>query len=126
MKSDYTLLPEKLAGALRRFPTGLYIIWYPLLGRRSGAEAGNGAEGGALRETLLGLYGGNRCAAELRTVRPPAAANNGVKRMYGSGLVIYNPPWTLRKALEESLPVLAALLGGEQGEWDLWWPVDNG
>jgi 23S rRNA (adenine2030-N6)-methyltransferase len=109
MKSDYTTVPECLAEALRRFPTGLYITWYPLLGRKSG-------EGAALRETLLRLYGGNRCAVELRTV----AADNGNKRMYGSGMVIYNPPWTLREALEESRPILASALGGEQGSWDLY------
>jgi 23S rRNA (adenine2030-N6)-methyltransferase len=119
MNSDYTTVPEKLAESLRRFPTGLYITWYPLLGRRSGAETGG--EGAALRETLLGLYGGNRGAVELRTALPPDAANNSAKRMYGSGLVIYNPPWTLREALGGSLPVLASMLGGEQGSGDLWW-----
>ncbi|GHV80290.1 ribosomal RNA large subunit methyltransferase J [Spirochaetia bacterium] len=102
MKSDYAAVPEHLAEALRRFPTGMYITWYPLLGRRSGAESGG--EGAALRETLLGLYGGNRCAVELRTAKPPTLPAS--PRMYGSGLVIYNPPWTLRGALEESLPVL--------------------
>ena len=122
MKSDYTTVPEYLAEALRRFPTGLYIIWYPLLGRKTGnvAATGSGGEGAALRETLLALYGGNRCAVELRTALPPDAANNGAKRMYGSGMVIYNPPWTLRETLGESLPVLASMLGGEQGSWDLW------
>ncbi|GHV77752.1 ribosomal RNA large subunit methyltransferase J [Spirochaetia bacterium] len=119
MKSDYTTVPEYLAEALRRFSTGLYIIWYPLLGRKTGdgAAPGSGGEGAALRETLLRFYGGNRCAVELRT----AAADNGVRRMYGSGMVIYNPPWTLRGVLGESLPVLASMLGGEQGSWDLSW-----
>jgi 23S rRNA (adenine2030-N6)-methyltransferase len=40
--------------------------------------------------------------------------------MYGSGLVIYNPPWTLRRALEETLPFLASVLGGG-GDWRLDW-----
>ncbi|GHV72916.1 ribosomal RNA large subunit methyltransferase J [Spirochaetia bacterium] len=119
MKSDYAAVPEHLAEALRRFPTGMYITWYPLLGRRSGTESGG--EGAALRETLLGLYDGNRCAVELRTAKPPAlpaalpeVPGAAAPRMYGSGLVIYNPPWTLREALEESLPVLASILGDEQ------------
>jgi 23S rRNA (adenine2030-N6)-methyltransferase len=108
MKSDYTGVPEHLAGALARFSTGLYITWYPLLQQRSPS---------ALRETLLGLYGGNRCAAELRTAAPDGSG----KGMYGSGLVLYNPPWTLRETLEESLPVLASILGGPRAAWDLWW-----
>jgi 23S rRNA (adenine2030-N6)-methyltransferase len=124
MKSDYILVPKHLTEALRRFPTGLYITWYPLLGRRSGAvlpaklPATTGGEGAALRETLLGLYDGNRYAVELRTAGPSAVPPT--PRMYGSGLVIYNPPRTLRGALEESLPGLVSLLGSEQGSWDLW------
>jgi 23S rRNA (adenine2030-N6)-methyltransferase len=39
--------------------------------------------------------------------------------MYGSGLVILNPPWTLKAALESAMPVMADLLG--EGEWDLRW-----
>jgi 23S rRNA (adenine2030-N6)-methyltransferase len=41
--------------------------------------------------------------------------------MYGSGLIIYNPPWTLRGALEESLPVLSSLLSEGDGNWKLEW-----
>jgi 23S rRNA (adenine2030-N6)-methyltransferase len=40
--------------------------------------------------------------------------------MYGSGMVVFNPPWTLRAALEEALPFLAAVLG-RAGEWSLEW-----
>jgi 23S rRNA (adenine2030-N6)-methyltransferase len=110
VREDYETLPHILTEALRRFPTGLYIIWYPLLG--------NGDTG--LPEALMALYRGNRCRLELRT---------GEKRergMYGSGLVVWNPPWTLKAALEESLPVLAALLGNGQGDWGLWWEEGGG
>jgi 23S rRNA (adenine2030-N6)-methyltransferase len=41
--------------------------------------------------------------------------------MYGSGLVIFNPPWTLKAALEGSMDGLAALLSGGRGNWDLEW-----
>jgi 23S rRNA A2030 N6-methylase RlmJ len=40
--------------------------------------------------------------------------------MFGSGLVILNPPYTLRSALEETLPPLAEILGvagGQRLEW---------
>jgi 23S rRNA (adenine2030-N6)-methyltransferase len=105
IKEDYGNLPRSLAEALRRFPTGLYIIWYPLLGDRDAA----------LPETLAGLYRGNRCRVELRT----APRTN--KGMYGSGLVILNPPWTLKAALESAMPVMADLLGDGRGGWDLQW-----
>jgi 23S rRNA (adenine2030-N6)-methyltransferase len=105
VKEDYETLPRVLADALKRFPTGIYIVWYPLLGNRDAL----------LPDTLLGLYRGNRCRVELRTAPP---ADRG---MYGSGLVIYNPPWTLKPALESALPVMAELLGRGQGAWDIRW-----
>jgi 23S rRNA (adenine2030-N6)-methyltransferase len=105
VKEDYENLPRTLAGALRRFPTGLYIIWYPLLGNR---DAG-------LPETLLGLYQGNRCRVELYTA---ARTDRG---MYGSGLIILNPPWMLKAALESAMPVMADLLGDGRSGWFLQW-----
>jgi 23S rRNA (adenine2030-N6)-methyltransferase len=109
VKDDYTRLPETIAAALKRFPSGVYIIWYPLL-REQPAGAGD------LPARLMDLYQGNRCRAELYTSAPDAAPGNSPRKMYGSGLVIYNPPWTLKAALEETLPVLGALIGtGEDG-----------
>jgi 23S rRNA (adenine2030-N6)-methyltransferase len=105
VKEDYKTLPAALTEALRRFPTGLYIIWYPLLGNRESSPAG----------ALWAPHRGNKCRVELRT------APRTDRGMYGSGLVVYNPPWTLKAALENTLPVMAELLGREQGAWDLWW-----
>jgi 23S rRNA (adenine2030-N6)-methyltransferase len=109
IKEDYAVLPQVLEEALRRFPTGLYIIWYPLLGHRDDA----------LPETLFDLHkrssAGNRCRVELRV------ASQADRGMYGCGLVIYNPPWTLKAALEGSMPFMAELLGKNQGSWDLIW-----
>jgi 23S rRNA A2030 N6-methylase RlmJ len=58
-----------------------------------------------LPETLMALSGGNRCRIELET------GGAGEGKLYGSGMVIYNPPWTLKAALEADLPPLARLLG---------------
>jgi 23S rRNA (adenine2030-N6)-methyltransferase len=109
LKEDYPRLVQALGGSLARFPAGLYIVWYPLL---EGAKAGNRPYG----DTLMGLYRGTRCRVELRfgPSRPGAGG-----RLYGCGLVIFNPPWTLRAALGEAMPVFAARLGG--GEWELRW-----
>ncbi|MDR2741153.1 MAG: 23S rRNA (adenine(2030)-N(6))-methyltransferase RlmJ [Treponema sp.] len=105
VKEDYENLPHSLAGALRRFSSGLYIAWYPLLGNRDTM----------LPETLTGLHRGDKCRVELRT------APRTDRGMYGSGLVILNPPWTLKAALESAMPVMADLLGEGRGEWDLQW-----
>jgi 23S rRNA (adenine2030-N6)-methyltransferase len=112
-KEDYTRVPEILAGALRRFPLGTYIVWYPLLSRYEASEK--------FPAELLGLSGGNRCRAELYTAPRDHGPRNSPRGMYGSGLVVFNPPWTLERALEESLPVLASLAGTGKDGWKLRW-----
>ncbi|MDR1618695.1 MAG: 23S rRNA (adenine(2030)-N(6))-methyltransferase RlmJ [Treponema sp.] len=120
MKEDFGRLPECLSAALRRFSTGTCLIWYPLLA--------DYPESLRLPERLMGLYGGNRLRVEVRTgpVRPegggpsPGQGGRSPRGMFGSGLVICNPPWTLGPALKEALPFLAeGPEGGERG-WKIW------
>jgi 23S rRNA (adenine2030-N6)-methyltransferase len=114
LKEDYRRLIPALEEALRRFPGGLYLIWYPLLPGTGENPAGYG-------ESLLALHRGNRCRAELYfnlPAGPPPGQGPG-RRLYGCGLVLFNPPWTLKAELEEGLPVLAERLGN--GTWKLDW-----
>jgi 23S rRNA (adenine2030-N6)-methyltransferase len=94
MQDDYPALTEALRDALKRFPRGIYITWYPLLDRKEALP---------LPGVLWDLYGGNRCGVEIRRDRS--------RGLYGSGLVIYNPPWPLREILRETLPRLSSILG---------------
>jgi len=117
-QSEFETVPRTVREALKRFPQGTYIIWYPLLARPKGKAAA------AIRDSLLGLSdglsNGECCRVELYTaVINDSPMSNSPRGMYGSGLVIYNPPWTLRPALEESMPYLAKVLGGRDGGWDL-------
>jgi 23S rRNA (adenine2030-N6)-methyltransferase len=114
VKEDYTRLAGALAEALRRFPTGIYIIWRPLLGKDP--RPGTGAE--FLEETLLGLYRGKRLGLELYTA-PSGPRRESPRGFYGSGLVIYNPPWPLEEALRESLPFLGETMGTGPEGWRL-------
>jgi 23S rRNA (adenine2030-N6)-methyltransferase len=111
LREDYEAVQDALYGALRRFAAGLYIIWYPLLAGTVKPEK----PGREYAAGLLSLYPGNRCLVELHTGPVPE------RGMYGSGLVIFNPPWTLKAALEESMGGLAALLSGGCGDWHLEW-----
>jgi 23S rRNA (adenine2030-N6)-methyltransferase len=121
MKEDFDRVPECLSGALRRFPTGTYLVWYPLLAAYPKSLR--------LPEGLMELYGGNRLRVEIYTgaARPEdgevSSAGQGGRSprgMYGSGLVIYNPPWTFGPALEEALPFLAEGPEGGEGGWKIW------
>lgn len=101
LASDYDAVPAALADALRRFATGVYIVWYPLLERPE-------AQGLPAR---LASIAPRSLDARLR-VRSSLPGEWG---MAGSGVFVANPPWKLREALEEALPFLAAALGEDGG-----------
>ena len=100
--NDYSAVIKTLQDALTRFATGTYALWYPLLPKREARE---------LPERLKRLGRDSRhkfnwLNASLE-VRAPDRQGFG---MYGSGMFIINPPWTLEKTLHATLPVLTRLL----------------
>ena len=95
LKTDYTRVPDKLRAALRRFATGVYLLWYPLLDR---------ADSHTLAQTL-GLLPGRHLQAELQV----KAADQG--GLYGGGVFVINPPWVLERQLRECLVYLRRHLG---------------
>jgi 23S rRNA (adenine2030-N6)-methyltransferase len=101
LQSDYRRLVETLEDALRRFETGCYLIWYPIVQRAEALEL-------PARLLRLGSPSGPArwLRAELRVQAPPA----GGYGLYGSGMFVINPPWTLPAMLQDLLPWLARRL----------------
>ncbi len=97
-RGDYRQVVDAVGDALRRFATGVYMVWYPLLTRR---------EAQRLPEALAALREHDWLQVELR-VKAPSADGIG---MEGSGLFVFNAPWTLPGTLEAALPTLVRLLG---------------
>jgi 23S rRNA (adenine2030-N6)-methyltransferase len=106
IKTDYEQVASALARAWAKFPTGCYIVWYPVIERsRCQAMAASLVDAG-----LRKLY-----RVELGLV--PDAPGRG---MTGSGLFVVNPPYTLPAAAEAALPWLARVLdakGPLAAEW---------
>jgi 23S rRNA (adenine2030-N6)-methyltransferase len=96
VKQDYATVVRVLRAAWRRFPIGVYLLWYPVVRRASVERLERDLEVSGLRDVLL---------AEL------AVAPAGREGMQGSGLIIVNPPWTLKPQLQTLLAFLADALG---------------
>jgi len=96
-KQDYQHVVDAIKDSLKRFATGTYIIWYPILQRPEPDE---------MIEQLHRLNLPNWLHAAM-TIQAPAAEGFG---MHGSGLFIINPPWSLPKVLTETMPILTNLL----------------
>jgi 23S rRNA (adenine2030-N6)-methyltransferase len=100
-KDDYQNVVNCIRDSLQRFSTGTYIIWYPTLQR---------AEPNQMITALQQLNVSSWLNVSMK-VSTPSESGLG---MFGSGLYIINPPWTLPKSLEKSLPYLAQLLAQDE------------
>ncbi len=100
--ASFDQINEGLLDAHRRWPNGIYAVWYPMLTK---------PESRKLPERLKALGAANWLNATLE-VRAPARDGFG---MHGSGMFVINPPWTLEKKLHETLPRLSELLAQGDG-----------
>ena len=96
LKEDYSRVVDCLQDSLKRFATGTYLVWYPLLQRPEPAQ---------MLDKLINLSS-NWLQVEM-TVQAVSGDGYG---MHGSGIFIINPPYTLPKMLDETMPVLTKIL----------------
>ena len=96
---DFTQLSNVLASAHRKWPSGIYLLWYPIKDRQAPD---------ALARRLRRLPVPNALRSEL-TLGPPRAEGG----LVGSGLVVVNPPYTLEQDLGALMPALCRLLSPE-------------
>jgi 23S rRNA (adenine2030-N6)-methyltransferase len=89
-------LTSTLQAAHRKWPTGIYLLWYPIT-ERAGPEL--------LAKSLA--RSGIAKIARIELDLAPASAESGLR---GSGLIVINPPWTLEAELKILLPVLTSVL----------------
>ncbi len=105
---EYSRLAEGLAAAHRKWPTGLYLLWYPIKDRA--AVAG-------FAKKLAGLGIVKMLRVELTLPSPDS--DTGLR---GTGLIAVNPPWTLYDELKVLLPALGgAMSRGTTGAITLDW-----
>lgn len=103
--SEYRAVADALIRAHGRWPTGVYALWYPRLGRARDRSD-------LLLERIQGaIPDGLVCELSVR----PASDDLG---MHGSGMLILNPPWGVDEGLRELLPRLAAVLADETASPD--------
>jgi 23S rRNA (adenine2030-N6)-methyltransferase len=101
-RDDYVNVVKGLQEALKRFATGTYAVWYPML---------NKLESRKLAGRLKNLGAANWLHV---TLEVSAQSKEGFG-MNGSGMFIINPPWTLEKKLHETLPKLTEILARDAG-----------
>lgn len=98
VKSDYLKVADTLQQAHKRWATGIFAIWYPIL-----------SQGKDMSRTMLKKIQQqghkNTLVVEMSVENPQNSMG-----MHGSGMVVINAPWQLDTCMENLLPRLAQTL----------------
>ncbi len=112
--SDWTNAADALVRTHRHWSVGVLCLWYPLLKHRESEIA---LLKSALREAAAATPSSFLCA-ELLVDTPDRETG-----LYGSGMMVINPPWHLDDQLREMLPYLARVLTEDgtagKGSWSV-------
>ena len=99
IKSDYKLVTDTLIQMHKRFATGTYALWYPVVERRISRQLEKAIKTSGIKNVQLFELG-------IKT-------DTDGHGMTASGMIVVNPPWTLAAEMQHILPWLAELLGIE-------------
>jgi 23S rRNA (adenine2030-N6)-methyltransferase len=103
---EWRRLVEGLAKAHRKWSTGLYALWYPLKEPRE------------VNTFIAGL----KATGILRVLRAELLIERAVAgKLYGSGMIVVNPPFVLEDELKVILPALVKALGNEGASHRIEW-----
>ena len=108
IKSDYARVTEMVADALKRFATGTYAIWHPIIPRPEAHDVPRKLKTLATKSGRSWLH----ATLTVKSSRLTTDTQGEVIRpgLPASGMFIINPPFTLKTALQTALPEMVTLL----------------
>src|SRR5882757_10115181 len=101
-KDEFERLAEGFSAAFAKWPTGIYLLWYPAKSRRATDQLAR-----HVAEAVASVKPPGKCL-RLEFSVAPQTADAGLA---STGLLIVNPPWTLQDELKAILPELEKPLG---------------
>ena len=113
IKSDYAKVGACLQESLKKFATGTYFVWYPVIPRPEAHELPR-------RLKTLANQAGKPWLHATLSIGQPATKTLGEPRakagLQASGIFVLNPPHTLKAALQPALAQLVEILGRGRGK----------
>ena len=112
IKSDYGRVLDFMGEALKRFATGTYAVWYPIIPRPEAHDLPRRLKTMATKAGKSWLH----ATLTVKSSKITTASSGEVKRpgLPASGMFLINPPHTLKGKLAEALPQLAARLSQDR------------
>ncbi len=96
LKTDYSIVINAIQQGYKRFATGIYALWYPVIFRQKINKLFRELQATGIRHIL-----------QIELAVLPDSESRG---MTGSGMLIINPPWKLEQQMKSLLPWLHAKL----------------
>lgn len=109
LAKEYRDVVSAIAQSHKRWATGIYAIWYPVVNRADIEDMIEGLEGLNIRNILQ--------------IELAVAADSNEHGMTASGMIVINPPWKLEGQMKEILPFLKESIAPVTGSYKLEWIV---
>jgi 23S rRNA (adenine2030-N6)-methyltransferase len=101
-KGEFERLADRFAVAFNKWPTGIYVLWYPAKSRRAADE---------LAAHVTGVAATTRPAGKCMRLEFSVAPQVAGSVLASTGLLVVNPPWALQSELKTILAELEKPLG---------------
>lgn len=117
-KDEYQQVVNSLLKAVKRWPSGIYMVWYPLLSstrldRKTGAVVNNPKA--HMTQAMLQMLA-ELAVKSVLNIQFCAQSPSETVGMYGSGICILNPPWQLESDLQQINKVLGDSLTSDNNK----------
>ncbi|WP_104400235.1 23S rRNA (adenine(2030)-N(6))-methyltransferase RlmJ [Vibrio penaeicida] len=106
---EYRDVVNAIAQSHKRWATGVYAIWYPVVNRHDIDDMLSGLEKLGIRKILQVELG--------------VSADTNERGMTASGMIVINPPWKLENQMKEILPYLKEVIAPVTGHFKVEWIV---
>jgi 23S rRNA (adenine2030-N6)-methyltransferase len=112
IKSDYARVAAMMTDALKRFPTGTYAVWYPIIPRPEAHDLPRKLKTLATKTGRGWLH----ATLTVKSSKLTTDAQGDAKRpgLPASGMFVINPPHPLKAALYTALPQMVSLLAQDR------------
>ena len=112
IKSDYARVSATMADAIKRFATGTYVVWYPIIPRPEAHDLPR-------KLKTLAVKAGRSWLNASLTVKSSKLTTDVAGEVVrpglpASGMFVINPPHTLKAELQLALPQMVARLGQDR------------
>ncbi|EKO3792173.1 23S rRNA (adenine(2030)-N(6))-methyltransferase RlmJ [Vibrio metschnikovii] len=109
LAKEYRDVVQAIAQSHKRWSTGIYAIWYPVVNRCD------------IENMLEGLA--NLGIRKILQIELGVAPDTNQRGMTASGMIVINPPWKLESEMQTILPFLKQAIAPATGHFKVEWVV---